>query len=205
MPNARSPDNTTSCNQSTHQSKRRPERCPNVLRGRDSDYGSRPVRGGGRIEGVVAGSPNECLFREHPCNSCHRAGGRTGRKTARFRGNRCGTAVAYEKGVGLWFTAWVVNAGGSQAGSQGGVLAPHPEFFNGLVNSEPIAKFSTCWAHLRAPAVARTHNRGQSQQLSPRAGFQIDPYVSRRASRVCLHADQPGIQTQQLACVSAGV
>ena len=72
--------------------------------------------------------PVECLFREHPCNSCHRAGGRSDRKTERFRGNRSGTAVAYEEVVGLWFTAWAVNAGGSQAGSQGGVLAPHPEF-----------------------------------------------------------------------------
>ena len=34
--------------------------------------------------------------------------------------------------VGLWFTAWAVNAGGSQAGSQDGVLAPHPEFFMDL-------------------------------------------------------------------------
>jgi len=38
--------------------------------------------------------PFQCLFREHPCNSCHRAGGRSGRKTARFRGNGGGTAVA---------------------------------------------------------------------------------------------------------------
>ena len=45
-----------------------------------------------------------------------------------FRRNRLGTAVAYEYGVGLWSTACVVDAGGSQAGSQGGVLAPHPEF-----------------------------------------------------------------------------
>jgi hypothetical protein len=86
--------------------------------------------------------PVECLFREHPCNSCHRAEGLSRRKARVFEETEAARQLPMEVGVGLWFTAWAVNAGGSQAGSQGGVLAPHPEFLNGLVSSESIEKFS---------------------------------------------------------------
>jgi hypothetical protein len=78
-------------------------------------------------------------------------------------------AVAYERSVGLWFTAGAVNAGGSQAGTQDGVLTrPILNFSNPCI-SPGLEKFYPFWL----ASLAGLH----ASHLVPE--FTIQPHVGR--------------------------
>ena len=96
--------------------------------------------------------------------------------------NRPGTEVAYEFCVGLWFTAGAVNAGGSQAGTQDGVLTRPILNFFANPSIHPLAKkFYVSWARFARLAVMRP-TTSTIQATSRNAGrFAKAPAASPRS------------------------